>query len=340
MLGFNTQLPYTIGNFGCKLTCFAMYAKALGKNETPLTLNDKFRTTGQFTGGGNLNDDNCFHVVFGDVNMKYASPKYDDLVPDSLLTKMKQLLDGGFVLFAEIDFNPSTVVEDMHFVLINGYDDQNWYVVDPWTGTQITLGVYGDVKRVLYRVWAYDLPLQKEAQEICIDGKLYEHLVNGASVRKDVATYLEISDPDNTPFDKIQSVIVGYKSLVTDSQNKANEANTKLAIANTEIVNLKDKIANMTSECQKSYSLLEAEYKALIEKSKTDEKLKGEYQGMIDEYAGKVRELEKAGGQKDLQITALTSKVEVLTKNQAKSYKLGELLGLIWEKIKVFDIKL
>lgn len=341
MLGFNTVAPYTIGNFGCKLTCLAMYARAIGKMETPATLNEKLKTTNQFTNGGELNNDNCFNVVFGDVNLKYQSRKYDDLIPDTLLTTMKQYLDQGYVLFAEIDFYPATVNEDMHFVLINGYDDQNWYCVDPWTGTQVTLAVYGDVKRVLYRVYCYDKTLSKEGETITIPVE-----TNDTNVKKatqwdaTVGKYVPNKDPKDALFADLQAVVAGYLSIATTAQNDKLEIQKQLAIANTEIENQKDKVANIQADCQKSYDLLLGDYNTLKSTAVTIEKLRGQYQGTVDEQAGTIRALQKQSGLDAITIADQKTQIDNLKSTQAKSYKVGELLQMIWLKVKALDIKL
>ena len=52
-LGFNTQLPYNIYNFGCLITCIAMVCKYYGKEENPLSINDKLKKVNGFVSGGN-----------------------------------------------------------------------------------------------------------------------------------------------------------------------------------------------------------------------------------------------------------------------------------------------
>ena len=341
MLGFNTNAPYNIGNFGCKLTCFAMYARAIGKQENPATLNEKFKATNQFTNGGELNSDNCFNVIFGDVNIKYQSRKYDDLIPDTLLVTMKEYLDQGYILFAEIDFYPATVNEDMHFVLINGYEGDKWLIVDPWTGEQLTLDVYGDIKRVLYRVWCYDRTVEKEGATITIPVATNDINVQKATQwDATVGKYVPNKDPKDALFPDLQAVVAGYLSVATTAQNAEIETEKKLALALTEVENQKDKVANIQADCQKSYGLLLGDYNTLKETATTVEKLRGQYQGTIDEQLGTIRALQKQGGLDGLTITDLKTQIESLKANQAKSYTVGDLLKLIWERVKVLDVKL
>jgi hypothetical protein len=157
LLGYNTNPVYNIGNYGCLITSFANY---LGK--TPVEINDILKANQGFVNGGEFVWSKS--TVLG-LNEVYCSPRYDDAVSTQGLAKMKQLIDEGRPLIAEIDFNPTTIQEEMHFVLIHGYDEtkeETFFAVDPWTGTEIDLSVYGGVRRTLYRFRAYDKTLPFE----------------------------------------------------------------------------------------------------------------------------------------------------------------------------------
>jgi len=54
LLGYNTSPTYTLGLYGCLVTSFAMYLKAIGKDETPDTVNEKLKANNGFVNGGNL----------------------------------------------------------------------------------------------------------------------------------------------------------------------------------------------------------------------------------------------------------------------------------------------
>lgn len=157
-LGYNTSVPYNIGNYGCLITCFANYI-----DKSPIEVNDILKSNNGFVNGGEL--------VWGKVNTlgineQYCSPRYETAVSSQGISKMKELLDNRYPLITEIDFNPTTLPEEMHYVLIIGYEDNTFYCLDPWTGTVVDLSVYGGVERTVYRFRAYDKKLDKETDEL------------------------------------------------------------------------------------------------------------------------------------------------------------------------------
>lgn len=162
MLGNNTQLPYTIGNYGCLLTVLTIYLCALGRYETPVTLQDKLRSVGGFTPNSGEFIWNSLVKVYGDIAISYQSPRYTSAVPDNEIENIKRLIDAGGYVITEIDFNPSTVSEEPHYVGIYGYSDTDFYIIDPWTGSTTVLSIYGDIKRVVYRFTVYSKPLQDD----------------------------------------------------------------------------------------------------------------------------------------------------------------------------------
>jgi hypothetical protein len=149
ILGNNTSPKYTIGSHGCLITCLATY---LGIYPNEINNRKELFTAGS----GNL--------IWGKtsilgLNNVYTSPRYNDAVTPQGIAKMKSLIDEGRPLICEIDFNPATTAEEMHFVLVHGYDeskDDVFFAADPWTGSEINLDVYGGVKRAVYTFRAYD----------------------------------------------------------------------------------------------------------------------------------------------------------------------------------------
>lgn len=106
-----------------------------------------------------------------------------------------------------------------------------------------------------------------------VEAKQYEHLVNGATVRKEVATYLEFADPDNAQTDSITRVIAGYKGRITDLQNQLDTKTEEARKATEDLSNEKAKVLSRDQQI------------LTIQKSKDDmEKVMG----------GRIAELEKA----------------------------------------------
>lgn len=154
LLGYNTSPTYTIGGYGCLITCFGMYI-----NMRPDEVNQLLKDNQGFVDGTGY-----FiwskSTVMG-LKLFYSSPTYSSAVTNAGLAKMKELLDAGHPLVCEIDFNEQTDSEEMHYVFINGYDETTFYAIDPWTGTQIDMNVYGGTARAVIKFRAYDKLLPK-----------------------------------------------------------------------------------------------------------------------------------------------------------------------------------
>lgn len=241
ILGNNTLSQYNIGMYGCLITSFGNY---LGK--TPIEINNIKSLFD--TGNGNLIWSKTPLIGLNNV---YTSPRYEDAVTSQGINKMKSLIDEGRPLICEIDFNPNTVQEDQHYVLVIGYDEtkeDTFIAVDPWTGTVIDLSVYGGVKRTLYTFRAYDkiLPFDTGA-----DYFLGIDLNNKESVKICVQTWKDVVDGKYIKVEDCQK-------KVTDTETKFNNIiKTKdetIDNLNQQIKDLKnDKIilSDELKDCQK-----------------------------------------------------------------------------------------
>lgn len=162
LLGYNTSI-YTIGGYGCLITCLASYLKSLDTQETPATVNKRLIDNQGFQSGtGNFIWTKS--TVLG-LTQTYLSPYYSNLVTDQGVQKAKDLLDQGYPLLTEVDFNPATYGEEMHFVLLCGYEGDVFYCMDPWQGNVVTLDNYGGFKRGVLQFRAYDKILAKQDVE-------------------------------------------------------------------------------------------------------------------------------------------------------------------------------
>lgn len=159
LLGYNKSEPYTLGNFGCLITCLA---SQLGKD--PVYVNKTLKDNNGFTANGG-----DFYwgksTVLG-LNQKYLSPKWSGPMPTSQIQKIKEFIDQGYPLLTEVDFNPNTTYEEMHFILICGYDGDNILAMDPWVGEIINLSNYGGSTRAIIQYRVYDLKLPLESETI------------------------------------------------------------------------------------------------------------------------------------------------------------------------------
>lgn len=155
--------------------------------------------------------------------------------------------------------------------------------------------------------------LPKEKLTMTIDEELFTHLVDGSTVRKELAIYLRenggngFDDPDNTPLSTFKSHYQGKQSYITSLENDKNKLNTDLAKANTEIENQKDKLANKEAEWQGQDKLRLAQIDKLNKDLKNAESLVGQYTGTISTLEGNLRDKQKEVGQLQLRIAELES---------------------------------
>ena len=156
ILGYNpSNSKYTLGLYGCLLTCFGMY---LGKQ--PNEINDILKANDGFQANtGNFIWSKA--AVLG-LRQTHLSERWEGPVSDAGINELKSYLDNAFPVIAEIDFNPNTEGEEMHFVLILGYSGDKFQAADPWTGQVINLDVYGGIKRTLIQYRVYDKQLAPE----------------------------------------------------------------------------------------------------------------------------------------------------------------------------------
>ena len=161
-LGFNTSSPYTIGNYGCLITCLGCLI-----NNTRLEVNTILKTNNGFISGGLFVWGKS--TILG-LNQLYVSPSYDGPVTEFGLTKAKEYLDQGYPLLLEVDFNPATIGEEMHFVLCLGHEDNQFTIFDPWTNSIRLLDDYGGFQRAVIQFRVYDVKLPHvEEQNLQVD---------------------------------------------------------------------------------------------------------------------------------------------------------------------------
>lgn len=273
LLGYNTNQPYTIGNYGCLITCFANYL-----DKTPIEINDILKANQGFIQGGLFVWSKS--TVLG-LNQVYLSPRYEDAVSSQGLDKMRQLIDEGRPLIAEIDFNPSTVSEEMHYVLIHGYDgNDKFFCIDPWTGQEIDLDVYGGVRRAVYQFRAYDKTLPFQADENYYKGL---DLNNKESMKAAVDIWHE--------------VMIDKKWVNREEYNQLKSENEKLKIEVSGIGSLqaeKNSLAVQLQECQRQSAIYKVEYDNAIKD---------------DGYIAQINHLKEAKEKQQEEITELTRQV-------------------------------
>jgi hypothetical protein len=266
-LGFNTALPYTIGNYGCLITCLGMY---VGKN--PSEVNDLVKSVNGFQSGGLFVWNKS--TILG-ITQTYLSPRYDGPVTTQGFTKLHELLDGGFPVLCEIDFNPNTSGEEMHYVLLYGYEGETYFAADPWTGTLIDLSVYGGPARAILQFRTYDKILPKD------DGQDLQSQLDSVRAERDrnwnwftaVCEALGVGANVDAAVAEAKK-LVGNDDVLVQKDKQIQEAQTQINDLRAELVTITE-----------SHNTLQASYDTLQGQLTTDN-------GIIDDLTQKLSDLE------------------------------------------------
>jgi len=143
LLGFNTQAQYNIYNYGCLITCEAMVVSYYGQINTPVNINDKLKSIKGYTNGSG-------NYIYGSLSkifpfVKEIRTQTPAALTDAQINQIKSSIDKGYPVMVQLDYNPKTVENDMHFVLVVGYnpsDENDFTIADPIGGKLKSLKDY------------------------------------------------------------------------------------------------------------------------------------------------------------------------------------------------------
>lgn len=138
----------TIGQMGCLVTCVAMVAKYYGFDTDPKRLNEWLKAHNGYSNGNLLNWYSLFIPV---------STWVECLRTPAPLERIDETLAKGEPCIVWVDFDPSTAIEQMHWVLIIGKSGEDDYVmIDPWDGFVGSFkNRYKDARRYIFRIVSY-----------------------------------------------------------------------------------------------------------------------------------------------------------------------------------------
>lgn len=284
LLGFNTQKPYTIGNYGCLISCLGMLA-----NKTTLEVNDLLKANNAFASGGLF--------LWGKsgalgLSQEYLSPKWDGPVTDQGVEKMKSYLDNGKAPLCEVDFNPATSNEDMHFVVLVGYDNDGFYCADPWTGTIRSMDSYGGIKRAVIQYRIYDVTFKKD-NDITLD--LQQELEKVRKQRdENWNIFLGIADKLNKPaqkdvvYSEIDQLLANEQSLI-DKEKDIKAKDLVIGQLKKEINEMSDQVNGLYGSIKEAQDENKRLNDSLIQKDEVMRLLSNR----VDEFKTKIQELEK-----------------------------------------------
>jgi len=139
----------TIGANGCLMTCASMACNSFGHASNPLQLND------WLTSHGGYLDGNLF--LWDKLTELYPDMRFDGFVYNPNRTQIIAAVTAGVLPIMHVDFDDSTPLIEMHWVLGIGVLGNDVIIADPWTGTMGKLSEmypksairYGSYRRAL-----------------------------------------------------------------------------------------------------------------------------------------------------------------------------------------------
>ena len=256
LLGFNTSGKYNIANYGCLISCLAMVSKYYGKDETPLTINNKLKSVSGFKAGGGDYIWGSLPRVFGDI--KETLKQTPTVLDNSQIDEIKTALDKGYPVMIGLDFDPKDVDYDSHFVLIVDYnpaDENDFTIADPINGTTRSLKAYlgwfkpsarATIEK--YVIYAGKVPTDT-GETITISSDHYKlYTRNHDEWHKIVHYLLPEADPNATTFENCQSVIAGIKSTVSTLDGRIEQLEKDLSVSKTETENKSLEIGRLNKQ--------------------------------------------------------------------------------------------
>ena len=241
LLGYNTGSGYTIGNYGCLITAFGNY---IGK--TPDEVNNILKANNGYVSGTGLFIWSKAPVL--GLNQVYQSPFYSEAVSSQGLTKMKSFLDNGQPLVTHIDFNPATIANEMHWLLICGYDGNKFFALDSWTGEYINLDVYGGVARAVLEYRVYDKKLEQDTgATVAVPSATFEELVRKATITDKVASKLNVEVSEAVILADIDKMIT-LEDVVVQKDKQLSEAQAKVATLEKKVMEKEGELAKVKED--------------------------------------------------------------------------------------------
>ena len=117
----------TIGAHGCLMTCASMVCNFFGHASNPLQLND------WLTNNNGYLDGNLF--LWDAIERLYPDMKFDGFISNPSTSQIRAAILAGILPIMYVDFDDSTPLIEMHWVLGIGVMDGDVLIADPWTGT-------------------------------------------------------------------------------------------------------------------------------------------------------------------------------------------------------------
>lgn len=307
----------TIGQYGCLVSCIAMICQYYGKDETPASLVDKVRFSGNLW-------------VWRELERIYPDIKWQGLVntPDPLTKQqmdfIRERINEGYPVILQIDVIPSTSRLDEHWVLAVDYNGDDFMIVNPWGGTTHPITSYGEQpQRIIYAyTWYKGNPSQQagnyylgidlnniESVKECV--KMWDNVMHkGLYLEKKVVEEQYIRKEEH------QRIINEKEITIQNLNQQINQLNANLNQEKQE----KEMLAEKVNECEKGMEKQKEEYNNLLKEVETLRSDKVEYGRFKTEWQLKEIEYQK-------RIKTLETKLEKFKSPMKK------LLIEIWQKV-------
>lgn len=117
----------TIGANGCLMTCASMVCNHFGHASNPLALNN------WLTANEGYLDGNLF--LWAAIERLYPDMKFDGFVYSPTTAQIRAAIIAGVLPIMYVDFDDSTPLIEMHWVLGIGVTGTDVIIADPWTGS-------------------------------------------------------------------------------------------------------------------------------------------------------------------------------------------------------------
>lgn len=316
----------TIGSIGCLMVDAAMLLCWFGIKVTPKTLNQKITENNGYS--GNLFIWQIITAMFPEIKWGILVGGLHDPLTKTQMDFIRAKIDEGFPVVLQIDTIPATSKLDEHWVLAVDYDGDDFIVADPWDGVLKRITSWGKPPQEIIYAYAYykGKPTIQANPTITISVVERDWLIGAATVRKEVATYLEIVNPDTASFEAIQRVVAGIKSSVTDFQTKWQTELAERKNREEQVSRLKEQLTNeIKLRTELSKALGEA-----IEKISTTTKV---YEDRLVVIQGQIDTLGKEKGGLNTQLLACK------TANLIENMTIGDVLVLLFNKLKTIKLK-
>lgn len=291
LLGYNapTSLdamkhPYNIGWYGCLISCLGMQI-----NKRPDEVNKLLKDNAGFqSGSGNF--------IWGksivlNLAQLYVSPKWSGPVTQAGLDNARSYLEKGNVLLCEVDFNPATPGEEMHYVNCIGYEGNTFMIADPWTGTIKSFDTYGGFSRAVVQYRVYDVKFPLDVGPIDPQAEL-----DKVRAERDKNWNMFVSLCDIMGIGASYDLAVNELKKLVASEDILVKKDGELTSANTKLSDLQQTL-NALMTTQES---LKSENDALTQQVTDQGKTITEQTGRIQSLSEALEELKKALGIADL----------------------------------------